>query len=101
MVTGSCGERPVVFGPMAAHVAPSAACPFCAIASGAAPAATVLDTPEVVAFLDRRPVFKGHTLVIPRAHHSTLADLDSAIVAALFARVQTVAAAVRAGMGAG
>ena len=93
MVTRCCAWRPVVCGRVE--------CPFCAIASGAAPAAMVLDTPDVLAFLDRRPVFKGHTLLIPRRHRSTLAELDGALVATLFARVQEVAAAVRAGMGAG
>ena len=43
-------------------------CPFCAIAAGMVPAQLVLADAEVVAFLDARPVFKGHVLVAPRAH---------------------------------
>ena len=41
-------------------------CVFCAIAAGQVPAELVLETPELVAFLDQRPVFKGHVLLVPR-----------------------------------
>ena len=51
------------------------ACVFCAIASGEASAARVFEDDEHVAFLDRRPVFKGHVLLIPRPHIETLPDL--------------------------
>lgn len=70
-------------------------CAFCAIAAGDTPADIVLDTPAVLAFLDHRPLFKGHTLVIPRAHVETLRDLDGDLRDELFARVQQVAAAVQ------
>ena len=70
-------------------------CPFCAIAAGAAAADTVLDTPAVVAFLDHRPLFKGHTLVVPREHVATLRELDAVLRGELFAAVQDVAAAVQ------
>jgi histidine triad (HIT) family protein len=73
---------------------------FCAIAAGDVPAHIVLDTPEVVAFLDHRPLFVGHTLVLPRAHVATLRDLDGPLRDALFARTQEVAAAVQDAMGA-
>ena len=56
-----------------------AGCLFCAIVAGETPAAVVLDEPDVVAFLDVRPVFKGHVLLVPRAHVDTLADLPSAL----------------------
>jgi len=75
-------------------------CTFCAIAAGAIPAAIVLDEPEVVAFLDARPVFKGHVLVVPRAHTPTLADVPPAALGGLFATVQRVARAVEQGLGA-
>ncbi len=51
-----------------------------------------------VAFLDRSPVFKGHVLVVPRAHVETLVDLDVASVGPFFERVQRVAAAVPAAL---
>jgi histidine triad (HIT) family protein len=84
----------------ATRAADDGSCAFCAIARGETPAATVLDTPNVLAFLDRRPVFKGHTLVVPRAHVATLADLERPLLEELFGRVQEVAAAVRTGTGA-
>ncbi len=87
--------------PRAARPPDDGSCAFCAIARGEAPAATVLDSPDVVAFLDRRPLFKGHTLVVPRAHVATLADVARPLLAELAARVQDVAAAVRIGTGAG
>ncbi len=70
-------------------------CRFCSIVSGETPADVVLDRPNVVAFLDHRPLFKGHTLVVPRAHVETLRDLDGPLRDELFARVQQVAAAVQ------
>jgi histidine triad (HIT) family protein len=76
-------------------------CLFCSIASGTTPAFVVLDSPDVVAFLDVRPVFKGHVLVVPRAHVETLIDLPEPLVSPLFLAVQRVAAAVEAGLGSG
>jgi histidine triad (HIT) family protein len=75
-------------------------CTFCAIAAGEIPAAIVLDEPEAVAFLDARPVFKGHVLVVPRPHTPTLADVPPAALGGLFAAVQRVARAVEQGLGA-
>jgi histidine triad (HIT) family protein len=75
-------------------------CLFCSIVAGEIPADFVLDTPVVVAFLDHRPLFPGHTLVVPRAHFETLRDLDGPTRDELFAQVQRVAAAVQDAMGA-
>jgi histidine triad (HIT) family protein len=75
-------------------------CAFCAIAAGELPAASVLSSAGAVAFLDTKPVFKGHVLVVPRAHVPTLVDLPAADIAAFFATVQAVAGAVEAGLGA-
>jgi histidine triad (HIT) family protein len=75
-----------------------AGCLFCSVAAGETPADVVLDTPDVVAFLDHRPLFPGHTLVVPRAHVETLRDLDDATREVLFAEVQRVAAAVQDAM---
>lgn len=71
------------------------ACLFCSIVAGEIAAAIVLDTPDVVAFLDHRPLFPGHTLVVPRRHVETLRDLDDTTRDVLFAEVQRVAAAVQ------
>lgn len=73
---------------------------FCGIVSGRSPAEVVGQWSEVVAFLDQRPVFKGHVLVAPRAHVETLTDLSPAMIDPVFAAVQQVASAVRTALGA-
>jgi histidine triad (HIT) family protein len=78
----------------------AASCVFCSIIGGGAGAHFVLDTPDVVAFLDHRPLFPGHTLVMPRKHIPTLRDLPGALRDELFAQTQSVAAAVQDAMGA-
>lgn len=75
-------------------------CLFCAVVAGEVPAHRVLEDEAAVAFLDHRPLFPGHVLVVPRAHHRTLADLPAAEVGPFFLRVQRVAAAVERGLGA-
>jgi len=60
----------------------------------------VLDDDVAVAFLDVRPVFPGHVLVVPRDHVETLPDLPTAALGPFFERVQALAAAVPAAMGA-
>jgi len=70
-------------------------CLFCSIVAGETPAHVVLDAPMVVAFLDHRPLFAGHALVVPRRHVETLSDLDDHTRDELFATVQRVAAAVQ------
>ena len=72
---------------------------FCDIAAGLIPAHVVLDDAEAVAFLDSRPVFKGHVLVAPRLHVRTLADLPMAAVGPFFLRVQRVSAVMPAALG--
>jgi histidine triad (HIT) family protein len=76
----------------------TAGCKFCKIIAGEIPAHLVLDTDEVVAFLDHRPLFPGHTLVLPRDHVETLADLEEKQVGPFFREVQRVEAAVRTAM---
>jgi len=66
------------------------ACLFCAIVAGETPAHRVLDTEHVVGFLDIRPVFKGHVLLVPREHHENLAAVPPALFAPLFEQVQRV-----------
>jgi len=63
------------------------------------PAQIVLDDAEVVAFLDARPVFKGHVLVAPREHVATLPDLPAAAVGPFFLRVQRISAVMPAALG--
>jgi histidine triad (HIT) family protein len=73
---------------------------FCAIAAGDVPASMVLRDDDVAAFLDARPLFKGHVLVVPRPHIPTLNDLPAPAIGTLFAAVQRIARAVEAGLGA-
>ena len=77
-------------------------CQFCAIAAGnpGADAQVVYADPDVVAFLDHRPVFKGHTLVIPRQHVVTLPELPDGLLVPVFSVARRVAAAMEAGFGA-
>ena len=73
---------------------------FCDIAAGEVPAQLVLDSPGVVAFLDARPLFKGHVLVLPREHHETLASLPAGLVQPLFSEVRRISAVMPAALGA-
>ncbi len=75
-------------------------CLFCRIIAGEVPAHIVSESAEAVAFLDHRPVFKGHTLVVPRAHVVTITDLPVGRVGPYFLEVQRIAGAVVAGLGA-
>ena len=77
-----------------------AGCLFCAIVAGSS-AHRVWENDTAVAFLDIRPVFPGHTLLVPRTHVETLGDLPAALVGSFFAATQHLARAVEAGMGAG
>jgi histidine triad (HIT) family protein len=72
---------------------------FCDIVAGLAPADIVLTDDHVVAFLDARPVFKGHVLVVPREHVVTLADLPAAAVGPFFRRVQRISAVMPPALG--
>jgi len=78
-------------------VALQAGCAFCAIVSGGE-SHVVLDDEVCLAFLDHRPVFPGHCLLIPKEHFETLADLPPDRVAPLFLRARALAAAVEEGM---
>lgn len=76
------------------------ACTFCAIVAGDVGAHLVTAEETVVAFLDQRPLFPGHVLVVPRAHHETLLDLPPDLTAPFFHAVRRVAAAVTSAMAA-
>ena len=86
----------------AAPATASASCVFCAIIAGERPADFILREGDasagVVAFLDARPLFKGHVLVVPSAHVATLPDLPRAGLEPLFGAVQRVARAVEVGL---
>ena len=75
-------------------------CIFCKIRDGEVPAHVVMDEGDTLAFLDQRPVFEGHVLVIPRVHHETIMDLPNDQLEPLFAATQRMSRAVQDAMGA-
>jgi histidine triad (HIT) family protein len=75
-------------------------CTFCGIARGDVASFTVLDEPLVLAFLDIRPLFHGHVLLVPRAHVETLGDAPPELVTPLFLAARRLARAVERGLGA-
>jgi histidine triad (HIT) family protein len=78
----------------------TADCLFCRIVAGEVESHRVFEDDVTVAFLDSRPLFHGHTLLVPREHHETLWDLPDELIAPLFANVKRLSAAVRGAMGA-
>ena len=76
-------------------------CVFCEIVAGRQSAHLVLDDDVAVAFLDARPLFPGHTLLVPREHHETLTDLPRSLVEPFFTRAQRLAAVMEAAEGMG
>lgn len=73
-------------------------CSFCAIARGERAAPVVYEDGQTLAFLDHRPVFVGHTLLIPRTHHETLPDLPTELLPPFFVAARLLAVAVRDAM---
>ena len=75
-------------------------CTFCAVVAGDVPAHRVLEDDGFVAFLDIRPLFPGHVLLVPRPHVETLTDLPAADAGPLFERVRALAGVMEAALGA-
>ena len=75
-----------------------AECLFCRIVSGELPATVVYEDDNVVAFLDHRPLFPGHTLLVPRQHVETLGELPTKLVAPYFEAAQLLSLAVESAM---
>ena len=69
-------------------------CLICRIVAGEVPSARVLETPEVVAFMDLQQPRPGHVLVVPRAHYAGLPELPPELAAALMQAAQRVAGAL-------
>jgi len=75
-------------------------CLFCAIVAGTEPAYVVADTPDTLAFLDIRPLFPGHTLLVPRQHVDTLRELPGPMIEPYFREAQRISAAMEDALGA-
>ena len=73
-------------------------CLFCRIVSGEVSAVVVFEDDDTLAFLDHRPLFPGHTLLVPREHYETLTDLPAKQVGPLFNNAQLLARAVESAM---
>jgi histidine triad (HIT) family protein len=73
-------------------------CAFCKVISGQVAARLVFEDEISLAFLDHRPVFPGHCLLIPKAHHETLADLPENLIGPFFRNVQLLARAIEPAM---
>ena len=77
-----------------------ATCAFCAIIRGEEKAVIILQTERLIAFLDHRPLFRGHTLLVPRQHVRLLSDLPAAEVPEFFRTAQRLERAIEDGLGA-
>ena len=73
-------------------------CLFCRIVAGETAATVVFEDEISLAFLDHRPLFLGHSLIIPKTHVETLADLPGKLVGPFFQNVQTLGQAVERGL---
>jgi histidine triad (HIT) family protein len=78
----------------------TADCIFCGIAAGDVAADRVLEESDFVGFLDQRPVFKGHVLLVPRTHVVTLPDLPAELRDGFVEAAQRLASAVVEALGA-
>jgi histidine triad (HIT) family protein len=79
---------------------PEPNCLFCKISAGEVEAHVVGESADAIAFLDHRPVFPGHTLVVPRVHIETLRELPLDAIAPFFTFVQRITRAVETGLAA-
>src|SRR5262245_24629519 len=75
-------------------------CAFCRIVRGDVSSHVVFEDEISVGFLDHRPVFHGHTLLVPRQHVPFLADLPTPLLGPFFANVQLLARVMETGLGA-
>jgi histidine triad (HIT) family protein len=77
-----------------------ATCMFCAIIRGDTPAVKICETERLLAFLDHRPLFRGHTLLVPKTHMRLLSDLPAQDAAGFLITAQRLERAVEDGLGA-
>jgi histidine triad (HIT) family protein len=73
-------------------------CPFCKIARSETQSYNIFEDDNTLAFLDKRPVFPGHCLLIPKSHYETLIDLPAALIGPLFQNAQLLARAMEQGL---
>ena len=76
-----------------------ASCVFCQVVRGAVPATRILETERLLAFLDHRPVFRGHTLLVPKEHLRLLSDLPADLAVEFLTTTQRLERAIEDGLG--
>jgi histidine triad (HIT) family protein len=81
-------------------MSPAGDCRFCAIVAGDEQAHVVFEDELSIAFLDHRPLFPGHSLLVPREHHETIWDLPDELVGPLFQNAKSLSEAIRTARGA-
>jgi histidine triad (HIT) family protein len=69
-------------------------CRFCKIVAGGEPSHVVFEDERTLAFLDNRPLFPGHALLVPREHYETLGDLPDALIGPLFESARLLSVAI-------
>ncbi len=79
---------------------PTGKCVFCAIIRGELAATRITETEHLLAFLDHRPLFHGHTLLVPKTHMRLLSDLPGTLAAEFLTTAQRLERAVEDGLGA-
>ncbi|MCX7591082.1 MAG: HIT family protein [Kiritimatiellae bacterium] len=79
-------------------MAVSSECVFCRIVKGSIPAVRVYEDESILAFMDIAPLVKGHTLVIPKAHHMGMGDISPALLQELVVIMRMVAKAQKDGL---
>jgi histidine triad (HIT) family protein len=72
---------------------------FCAIIRGELPATVIMETDHLLAFFDHRPLFRGHTLLVPRTHMRLLSDLPADLAAEFLTTAQRLERAIEDGLG--
>jgi len=75
-------------------------CAFCGIVEGKDESSIVYEDKQCVAFLDHRPLFPGHCLIVPREHVDTFEDLPKSLLEPIFAVAQLLARAMKPALGA-
>jgi histidine triad (HIT) family protein len=73
-------------------------CTFCRIGTGVLTSSVVFEDQESLAFLDHRPLFPGHCLLVPKEHFETLNDLPTQRIGSFFGNVQLLSRAVETAM---
>jgi histidine triad (HIT) family protein len=75
-------------------MAPDPDCRFCQIVAGDQPSHVVFEDDRTLAFLDNRPLFPGHALLVPREHYETLGELPDELVSPLFESARLLSVAI-------